>query len=135
MCLILVGIFTSDRTLTYHYKSDPNIQIGVLGMIDDTLAITKCGNNSVRKNAILNSFVETQKLTLSKTKSVVIHIGKKQKCKQPCPKLSIHKSVMKEETSAKYLGDIITCKGGVRETLENQRNRGCGKIAEIMGTL
>ena len=42
---------------------------------------------------------------------------------------------MKEDTSAKYLGDIITCNGGVRATLENRRNRGWGKIAEIMGTL
>ena len=82
-----------------------------------------------------NSFVETQKLTLSKTRSVVLHVGKKQKCKQPCPTLSIHKSVMKEDTSAKYLGDIITCNGGVRATLGNRRNRGWGKVAEIMGTL
>ena len=63
-----------DSTLTYHYKGDTNIQIGVLGMIDDTLAISKCGNNSVRKNAMLNSFVETQKLTLSGTKSVVLQV-------------------------------------------------------------
>ena len=42
---------------------------------------------------------------------------------------------MKKDTSAKYLGDVITCKGRVRETIENRRNRGWGKIAEIMGTL
>ena len=50
-----------DSSMTYHYKGDPNIQIGVLGMIDDTLSISKYGSGSVQKNAIINSFVETQK--------------------------------------------------------------------------
>jgi hypothetical protein len=36
-----------DSSLTYHYKGDPNIQIGVLGMIDDTLSISKCWNPKV----------------------------------------------------------------------------------------
>ena len=65
----------------------------------------------------------------------MLHIGKNKKCKQPCPKLSIHDGVMKEDTSAKYLGDVISCHGGVKDTLENRRNKGWGKIAEIMGIL
>ena len=40
--------------LTYNYRSDPNIQIGVLGMVDDNLAIAKCGVNSVMKNVVIN---------------------------------------------------------------------------------
>ena len=40
---------------------------------------------------------------------------------------------MKKDTSAKYLGGVITCKGRVRETIEKRTNRGWGKIAEIMG--
>ena len=35
-------------------------------MIDDTLAISKCGTAAIEKNAILNSFLETQRLTMSK---------------------------------------------------------------------
>ena len=57
--------------LTYNYRSDSNIQIGVLGMIDDTLSISKCGITSVQKNSVINSFKDTQRLTLSRDKSVV----------------------------------------------------------------
>ena len=33
----------SDKTLQYNYKGDPSIPIGILGMADDTLGVTKCG--------------------------------------------------------------------------------------------
>ena len=121
--------------LIYNYKGDKNIKIGVLGMIDDTLSISKCGNSSVQKNAILNSFIETQKLTLSEDKSVVLHVGKKSKCKQPCPTLKVHKKIMKDVPSVKYLGDIISARGGTKASIDNRRNKGWGKVAEIAGTL
>ena len=70
-----------DGTLTYHYKSDPSIQIGVLGMIDDTLAISKCGNNSVRKKCHFQfSCRKPKNYVIQNKKSVVLHIGKKHKC-------------------------------------------------------
>ena len=84
-----------DEELTYKYKVDDSIAIGVLGMVDDTLSISKCGNTTVKKNAVINYFVETQRLTLSQDKSVSIHIGRKQKCRQPCPKLKVHTGDMK----------------------------------------
>ena len=37
--------------VTYKYRSDPSVKIGVLGMVDDNLAISKCGKSSVQKNA------------------------------------------------------------------------------------
>ena len=37
------------RSVQYFYRGDPKIPIGVLGMIDDTLAVTKCGNEAIRK--------------------------------------------------------------------------------------
>ena len=33
-----------DTTLQYRYKGDTNVPIGILGMIDDTLAVLECGN-------------------------------------------------------------------------------------------
>ena len=30
-------------------KGDPNIAIGVLGMVDDTLGVSECGNAAIRK--------------------------------------------------------------------------------------
>ena len=64
----LNNILLQQEQLKYHYRGDTNIDIGVLGMIDDTLSISKCGNTSVQKNAVLNSFIETQRLTLSTEK-------------------------------------------------------------------
>ena len=45
--------------LTYKYSGDQNIEIGVMGMVDDNLSISKCGLSSVQKNAVINSFIET----------------------------------------------------------------------------
>jgi hypothetical protein len=104
-------------------------------MVDDTLAVTECGNASVKKNAVVNSFVETQRLTLSTTKSVVVHIGNVKKCEQSCPELKVNKEHMKKVESTKYLGNMISSKGGIQETIEDRRNRGWGKIATIMGIL
>ena len=68
--------------MTYKYRGDPNIHIGVIGMVDDNLAIAKCGTSSVLKNSVINYFRETQRLRLSEEKSVVLHIGRK-KCHNP----------------------------------------------------
>jgi hypothetical protein len=79
-----------EDNLRYHYKNDHNIPIGVLGMVDDTVDIARCGSQSIQKNAVLNSFIENQRLELSKEKSSVIHVGKPNKCKEKCPKLKVH---------------------------------------------
>ena len=48
----------TDPSLQYHYKGDPTIPIGVLGMVDDTLAVSDCASKAIRKNAVINSFME-----------------------------------------------------------------------------
>ena len=58
----------TDPSLQYHYKGDPTIPIGVLGMVDDNLAVSDCGSNSIRKNAVINSFMETHRIALSQEK-------------------------------------------------------------------
>ena len=128
-------IILKQKHLTYKYRSDPNIEIGVLGMVDDTLCISQCGITSVQKNAIINSFFETQRLTLSKNKSVVLHVGRPGKCKNTCPTLKVHDQDMKIVKSQKYLGDIISSSGSLKESVEERRNKGWGKIAEISGIL
>ena len=95
-------MFTKD-TLMYKYRGDPNIGIGVLGMIDDNLGISECGNNSTAKNAVINSFVETQRLEMHMEKSMVLHVRNVRKCDQPCPSLKVHKETMQKADSFKYL--------------------------------
>ena len=52
-------ILLKQDHLTYHYKGDENIKIGVLGMIDDTLSISKCGTPSIQK---MQSLIPSLKL-------------------------------------------------------------------------
>ena len=73
--------------------------------------------------------METQRLTLSKEKSVVVHIGNTKKCTLQCPKLFTVKGC------TKYLGNFIFSKGGVSETIEDRRKKGWGNISTIMGIL
>ena len=125
----------SDKSLQYFYKEDQNIPIGIRGMIDDTLGISKCGSQAMKLNSVINSFIQSQRLTLSESKSCVVHIGKKHKTNIPCPKLKIKNSEMKTTDSAKYLGNFVTSRGGVRDTVEDRRNKGWEKVATIKGIL
>ena len=46
-------IAMSDKTLQYLYKGDQNIPIGVLGMVDDTLGVSKCGKKAIQKKSVI----------------------------------------------------------------------------------
>ena len=54
-----------EEHLRYCYMQDPNIPIGVLGMVDDTLLISNCGQEAISKKAVINLFIENRKLILS----------------------------------------------------------------------
>ena len=128
-------IALSEEDLQYKYKGDPNIPVGILGMVDDTLSISECGNKSIIKNSFVNAYVESRRLTLSEEKSSVVHIGNVKRCTQSCPELKIHKTHMKKTSCAKYLGNYISSNGGISDTIEDRRNKGWGKISTIMGIL
>ena len=125
----------ADEAFKYCYKGDPEVPIGILGFIDDTLGVSECGSAAIRKNAAINSFIETQRLKLSAEKSVVVHVGKPNKCTVPCPVLKVHRDPMKDCPSTKYLGNFVSSSGGCEETVEDRRKKGWGKIATIMGIL
>ena len=61
---ILNKIILPQSHMTYNYKGDQNIELGVLGMVDDNLAIGSCGISSVQKNAVINSICGTKKIQL-----------------------------------------------------------------------
>ena len=128
-------IALSDESLQYNYKGDSDIPVGMLGMVDDTLGVSNCGSDAIKKNAVINSFVETQRQELSLEKSVVVHIGSDRKCTAPCPKLQVHSEPMATSECTKYLGHFVSSKGGIYDTVEDRRKKGWGKIAQIMGIL
>ena len=87
-------IAISDESLQYNDKEDPTIPIGILGMVDDTLSVSECGIKTIKKNSVINSFMETHRILLSSEKSVVLYYGDEKKCATPCPTLKVHKEDM-----------------------------------------
>ena len=57
------------------------------------------------------------------------------KCKQRCPRLKVHEQDMKTASSSKYLGDIVSGKASVHDTIERRRSEGWGKVSQILGIL
>ena len=86
-------------------------------MVDDVLAVQKCSGASVAVNAVINSFVEMKKLTLSKKKCSKIHVGKNKTC---CPNLKIHDAPMKNSDKEKYLGDQLNKASKIRITIDER---------------
>ena len=70
----LAKIFYSDKNLLYLYKD--KLEVPILGMVDDVINVNKCLNKTVVSNSIINSFIETDELTLAHTKCSKMHIGK-----------------------------------------------------------
>ena len=71
-------------------------------MVDDVLGTQKCGTKSINLNGAINTFMETEKLTLSHKKCYQIHIGNSV---ENCPQLKVHNETMKKSDTEKYLGD------------------------------
>ena len=71
----LVKLAKNNKQLLFYYKGI--VPIPPLEMVDDVLGIQKCGTSSVALNGAINTFMEAEKLTLSRTKCHQIHIGKK----------------------------------------------------------
>ena len=114
----------SDPKLQYLYRGDTNIPIGVLGMVDDTLGVSECGQPAIKKNSAINYFMETQRLRLSNEKSVVLHYGSENKCALPCPTLKVHEETMDKKWSTKYLGNILSTREALSETIEEGKAGG-----------
>ena len=83
-------------------------------MVDDILTVFKCSLASVTINAVVNSFIESKKPTLSKKKCSVIHVGKSG---GNCHNLKVHGENMHQATSNKYLGDLVHKSGKIKENL------------------
>ena len=62
-------------------------------------------------------------------------MGKRSKCSIPCPTLKTHDSNMKTVESVRYLGDIVSASGSLRPCIDDRRNKGWAKVAEIESTL
>ena len=73
----------------YKYKGCLNIPH--LLMIDDAIAVSECGPESVKVNAIIQSKVDMKNLRLGQNKCFKMHVGRNKGC---CPILKIQKKDM-----------------------------------------
>ena len=120
----------NNKELLYKYKD--KVDIPCLGMVDDIMAIQKCSDDALKINAVINGFIESKKLSLSKTKCHRIHVQKKVNQTTQCPKLKVHDGEMCDSSKEKYLGDIIDKSGKISNTVEDRRNKGFGIVSEIL---
>ena len=130
-CVVLTDklgkLVYNNPQLLYYYK-------GLVGtppllMVDDILAIQSCSSKSLKVNTAINTFVELEKLSLSKSKCHNIHVGSKQKT---CPGLKIQDCKMENSKREKYLGDIIDETGTNKSNLEKRKSKGYGIISDIL---
>ena len=137
----------------YKYKDD--LGVPPLGMVDDVLAISQCGVDSVLMNAFLNQKTSMKRLQFGPDKCHQLHIGKSQ---LQCPDLYIDQwKLMKRDelvtgvenledvqvedhkfdtaSEEKYLGDVISVDGKNSKNIESRRAKAQGIIKQVKNIL
>ena len=107
----LAKIFYEKSELLYKYKGE--VEVPILGMVDDVLGVNSCSNDVVTSSATINSFMELNKLKLSSTKCSKMHIGKQN---LKCPELKVHNNDLKTSVQEKYLCDVLSSQGSLDAT-------------------
>ena len=115
------------------FKYKDCVKITPLIMIDDVLAISNCGNESVKMNAIVHSKIDTKQLMFGTKKCFKLHIGNKNKI--TCPTLKVHGKVMESVDKERYLGDILSSDTKINLNIQDRQNKGTGYVNQIMSIL
>ena len=115
----------------YTYKG--SVKVMPLAMIDDILAVSLCGINSVRVNSFINTKMEMKKLLFSYTKCKHVHSGKENPF---CPDLQVHGNLMAKSKKEKYLGDLVCDTllgdGSNEQNVKCRKSKGIGIVSQIM---
>ena len=124
------------REHLYNYKN--LVKVPILSMVDDKLAISRCGHESLSLNTYINAQVELKKLEFhtpgsnGKTKCHKMHVGPPNRV---CPDLRVHKSSMKLVSEDTYLGDVVRADGRNTSSIKQRVSKGLGIISQIMKML
>ena len=119
-----------NEDMLYKYKG--LVGVPVLEMVDDILDVKKCGNEAIKSNVLVNTFIEHKKLKMGKDKCHQIHCGKKA---TTCPTLKVHNDNMHQSDEESYLGDQISASANNVKTISKRRAKGYGIISDIMYVL
>ena len=130
-CVVLMdklGKFAYNNPETlFYYKN--LVGTPPLQMVDDIMAIQKCSSKSLYTNSMINTFMDVEKLTLSKTKCHKLHIGKQN---SECPALKVDGEKMNDSDQEVYLGDVIHKNNKNKPNVDRRKARGYGIINEIL---
>ena len=83
----------------------------------------------MRLNTAINTFINLEKLSLSKSKCNNIHVGSKHK---NCPTLKVQDVKMENSKRETYLGDIIDESGTNKPNFEKRKSNGYGIVSNIL---
>ena len=120
----------------YWYRNQ--VTVPVLSIVDDMLAFSLCGQDSLSLNTYINTNIELKKLKFhtpdakGKTKCHKLHVGGKNIL---CPDLKVHNTLMQPVLEDTYLGDIIRADGKNCSNIKSRASKGLGIIAQIMTVL
>ena len=114
------------------YSYEDCVKIPPMSFVDDVIAISDCGPNSIKMNAYVQSKADTKKLKLSESKCVKMHFGKKS---ENCPSLKIHQKEMIKSGKERYLGDVITDDAKMDENIKMRKDKGIGIANGIISIL
>ena len=126
----LAKIFFSDSKLLY--KNMGELDVPLLGMVDDVLNVATCSEQAVLSNATINSFIEHNKLKLNASKCSRVQVGKK---KYKCYDQHVHEDGMKESNREKYLGDFFSSDGKHDSTINERILCAYSYLSEIQALL
>ena len=154
-CSVLVDTFgkecIAEQKHLYMYKE--TVGVPPLAMVDDLVAISHCGLDSVVMNAFLNSKSNVKKLQFGIQKCHKLHVGKE---KKSCPDLYLDEwvvevvdhseaggeitledvendeQIVEGVAEERYLGDIISKDGKNAKNINARTAKGNGNINQIM---
>ena len=114
------------------------VKLPVPSMVDDMLAVSTCGHESLSTNTHINAQIELEKLRFhapdaqGKTKCHNLHVALE---KSTCPDLKVHGSKMQLVAEDTYLGDLVRADGKNDSNIRHRVSKGLGIISQIMRTL
>ena len=129
MDLIGLEMYTEDEGL-YMYKN--LISVPALGMVDDVVALSRCGVQSMISNSIINNIIEVKRLQFGPDKFFQIHVGRKA---DQCCQLKVHDTPMTHVSAESYLGDTLTSDLNKNLNIKNRTNKAIGTTSKILKLL
>ena len=130
-CVVLMDklgkLAYNNPEILYYYKN--LVGIPPLQMVDDIMAIQRCSTKSLEVNTMVNTFMNLEKLSLSKTKCHNIHIGNN---KAECPELKVDGAKMENSDQEVYLWDIFDKSARDKPNLERRKSKGYGAVNNIL---